>query len=172
MWQKIASPPCNIPTHNWTQRVFISPKACSCWSKGAFLGRQNPWLLGPERTSWGSHYEWHCWNPLDERSAFRAGGGEGGGLMSTGGTHLSSKDHFWVFPVLYSPTKCKSTPKTCLMDSQNFIPKGSLLGLGSVGIQRLGAPPWLCMNSVFDRIELNRVRLYRLHLQGQAPRCR
>ena len=60
--------------------------------------------------------------------------------MSTGGTHLSSKEHFWVFPVLYSPAKGKSTPKTCLMDSQNFIPKGSLLGLWFYRNPEAGSP--------------------------------
>lgn len=131
MWQKIASPPCNIPTHNWTRRVFISPKACPAGAKVLFWeGRTRD--SSAQRTSWGSHYQWHCWNPLDERSAFR-GRRRRGGLMSTGGTHLSSKEHFCLAcPLL--PAKCKSTPKTCLMDSQNFIPKGSLLGL------------WFCRN--------------------------
>lgn len=36
MWQKIASPPCNIPTHNWTGRVFISPKAAPTGAKVLF----------------------------------------------------------------------------------------------------------------------------------------
>lgn len=161
MWQKIASPPCNIPTHNWTQQVFISPKACSHWSKGAFLGRQNPWLLSPERTSWGSHYRQHRWNPLDQSPAFRVGSRGRGGLMTIISTHLSTQEPSWVLAVLHSPAcvtdKCESTIKTCLIDSKNVIPIESLLGLRSTGIQRLEDPPWLCVQSIY-RDDTFRVR--------------
>lgn len=77
--------------------------------------------------------------------------------MSTGSTHLSSKEPSWVLAVLYSPAcvtdRHEPSPETYLMDAGNIIPTESLPTLWTARVQGPEDPSWPRLSSIFSHTE-------------------